>query len=156
MAEEEVKKVKTFWDRDSVKISDWGESRTKSEYAADLDRNEIMRKYEHFGVMPHELREQGFYADVSNIPNYQDSLIAVQNGKQAFMTLPARIRKRFGNDPQNLLDFLSDDNNYEEAVKLGIIKPDLSSSSQEDSPHDGGSVSSPTGGTEEGSEGPTA
>ena len=144
MAKTEVKKIKSFFDRDSVKISDWGESRTKSEYAADMDRNEIMRKYEHFGVMPHELREQGFYGDVSNVPNYQDSLIAVQNGKQAFMTLPARIRKRFGNDPQNLLDFLSDDNNYDEAVKLGIIKPDLGSSSQ-DSPHDGGSVSSPTG-----------
>ena len=35
MAEKEIKRVKTFWDRESVKISDWGESSTKSEYAAD-------------------------------------------------------------------------------------------------------------------------
>jgi len=48
----------------------------------------------------------------------QNTIIDAQN---AFMQLPPRIRRRFGNDPYQLLRFAEDAKNKDEAIKLGIL-----------------------------------
>lgn len=42
------------------------------------------------------------------------------DGRRAFMQLNSKIRARFQNDPYQLLRFLDDPENHEEAVKLGL------------------------------------
>jgi hypothetical protein len=37
------------------------------------------------------------------------------------MRLDPKLRMRFANDPQNLVDFLDDPENHDEAEKLGLI-----------------------------------
>ena len=37
------------------------------------------------------------------------------------MTLPADLRKRFSNDPGQLLSFLENEDNRAEAIKLGLV-----------------------------------
>ena len=38
------------------------------------------------------------------------------------MALPSRVRRRFDNDPAELMEFLADEANREEAVMLGLIE----------------------------------
>ena len=45
----------------------------------------------------------------------------VNQARDLFMSLDAEVRKRFGNDPAQLLDFLADNKNYDEAKKLGLV-----------------------------------
>ena len=40
--------------------------------------------------------------------------------QQSFDSIPSEIRDRFNNDPKLLIDFLSKEENMEEAVKLGL------------------------------------
>lgn len=98
-----------------------GETRTKSEFAAACDIHNIMKKYAITGDLSEELKDKGYFADVSQVGDYQDALNTVIESKEAFMTLEASIRARFQNDPQKLHAFLGDENNRDEAIKLGII-----------------------------------
>ena len=38
------------------------------------------------------------------------------------MALDANVRKRFHNDPAELIDFVSDEKNRDEAVRLGLLQ----------------------------------
>ena len=42
------------------------------------------------------------------------------------MALPSDVRSRFGNNPAELLDFLNDNSNYDEAIRLGLIHAKVS------------------------------
>jgi len=65
-----------------------------------------------------------FYGDVSNIGDYKQALETVMEAETLFGQFDASVRERFKNDPGELLSFLSDANNKEEAYKLGLnVKP---------------------------------
>lgn len=51
---------------------------------------------------------------------YQNAVYKLAKAKSAFEELPSRLRQRFHNDPKELLSFLSDSNNDDEAIKLGL------------------------------------
>jgi hypothetical protein len=82
------------------------------------------------------VRTNAQYGDFTGIGSYQDALNRVISADAAFMDLPSAIRARFGNDPQQLLNFVQDDANYDEAVKIGLIskKSDVDDLSPPDSP----------------------
>lgn len=61
------------------------------------------------------------YGDFTGLPSYRDALMMVNKARDMFMSLDAFVRERFGNDPARLLDFLSDEKNHDEAVKLGLV-----------------------------------
>lgn len=84
--------------------------------------NEIMRKYHKTGMIDHLRRSPGQYADLTQIKDYDAALNTVINARQSFMTLPSEVRSRFQNEPQALINFLQDEKNYEEGVKLGLLK----------------------------------
>ncbi len=42
--------------------------------------------------------------------------------QENFMRLPANIRKRFDNDPAQLIEFINDPNNLDEAINIGLAK----------------------------------
>jgi len=99
-------------------------TRTKQEFAKETDINTIMRKYEKTGVIdPRLQRGPGSYGDFTGATDYQTSLNQVVEAQEAFYALPSSLRARFHNDPGELLDFVSDDENYAEAVKLGLVPP---------------------------------
>lgn len=63
------------------------------------------------------------YGDFTSLPDYRESLLMVTKARDMFMSLDAKVRFRFHNDPALLLDFLADDSNRDEAMKLGLLKP---------------------------------
>ena len=63
------------------------------------------------------------YGDFTGLPDYRQALLMVNKARDMFMSLDARVRERFSNDPGRLLEFLGDDKNYDEALKLGLVEP---------------------------------
>lgn len=99
-----------------------GESLTKQAFKDQVNINKIIAKYNKTGMINHLSSRPGFYGDVSHIRSYQESLAVVQEAQELFAGLSAEVRARFGNDPEQMIVFLSDEKNRDEAVKLGLVK----------------------------------
>lgn len=97
--------------------------KTQQHHKASCDINNILKKYHRDGIISPDVlnRRNAVFADVSNIGDFQESQNKIIAAKEAFMTLPARLRARFDNDPAKALDFASDPNNLQECIELGMI-----------------------------------
>jgi len=108
-------------------------SLTHQSMAPECDINTIMKKYERTGVLEHRNRFQGVYADFSNVPeSYHESMNAVIAAEEMFSTLPARVRRRFHNDPGAFIDFATNPENAPELVSLGLATSRETQGSSED------------------------
>ncbi len=103
---------------------DCGESMTKQSFRDECDVNFIMNQWKRTGELPAALvgTMPPSYGDFSNPTDYMTACNQVIEAKAAFAALPAFLRDRFANEPANLLRFLSDPDNQEEAVKLGLAE----------------------------------
>lgn len=116
-----LKKVLSDEERAASKINTGKESRTKQSFKKQCDINVIMKKYEKTGLITHT-KQHGHYGDFTNVTDYHAALNAVHEANEGFMTLPASLRKRFGNDPAKLIEFLNDSKNLDEAIELGLVE----------------------------------
>lgn len=89
----------------------------------ECDVNNIMKRYKATGIITHLNTKPPVFGDATLYPGYQEGIIAIQNASEAFMSLNADVRKRFRNDPGELLRFLGDEKNRPEAEKLGLVQP---------------------------------
>lgn len=55
----------------------------------------------------------------------------IVQAQDMFMSLPSKIRNRFGNDPSQFLDFVSDPLNKDEMRSLGLLKDVVSKEAPE-------------------------
>lgn len=100
------------------------ESLTEQEHIEEADINYIADKFMRTGEMPQVL-QLPTPAEFDGIFDFQTAMNTIAKAKLEFASLPAKIRSRFENDPAQLLEFVNDDNNREEAIRLGFIpKPD--------------------------------
>lgn len=115
--------------RSSAGISFEQPSLTDPSGAAEADINYIIRKYETTGSLVDPLSVDTSrvpaFADVSSraASDYQSALNKVIRARQLFDDLPASVRRRFGDDPKEMLRFIGDEKNREEAIQLGLIVP---------------------------------
>lgn len=97
--------------------------RVQQQFKDECDVNNIVNNYTSGKAVPINVAEP-IYADISGVPNdFSHCLNVVNDAKQKFQALPAKIRKRFSHDPAELLEFLMDENNREEAEELGMVVP---------------------------------
>lgn len=89
----------------------------------DADINKIISRFQKSGQLPPTLNGEPFYGDVSEIGDFQDCLIKVQEGRRLFDQYPAEVRERFDNDPAKMIEFLADEGNRAEAEELGLVVP---------------------------------
>lgn len=95
-------------------------SRTKSEFKNEVNINTIVRRAQVSGVMPSGNR-QPLYGDFSNSEDYTQAQIRIAQANEEFLRLPSDIREKFANNVSNLLEFIQDPENHEQAVELGLI-----------------------------------
>lgn len=102
-------------------------SLTDQSEAAACDLSAIIDWHNRTGswVMPGQRARQQSPAfdDVSAYANvdYQEAYNLVVDAHDKFMSLPAKVRERFANDPAEMFGFLQDVNNRAEAIELGLI-----------------------------------
>lgn len=106
----------------------------------ETDINNIVERWTRTGIPP-EVNATPQYGDFTGVSDYHSAMNAVIAADQAFMTLDAKTRAKFDNDPAKLLAFLSDEKNREEAIELGLVaKPSMQDLSigATSAPHDAG------------------
>lgn len=96
---------------------------TQQQFKDDCDINNIVAKFSNTGEFKHLTKKTGVYADFSEIRDYQEMLETVKYGQEAFASLPAKTRARFANNPGELLSFIQDPKNKDEAIAIGLIDP---------------------------------
>ena len=110
-------------------------SLTQQHFAEECDINNIVEKYMISGVLGDPLVSPSvspMYGDYSSVEDFHSAQTIIAHATQAFDLLPAALRKRFNNDPAQLLSFLEDESNREEAIKIGLV--DNSQSNLQHSP----------------------
>lgn len=88
----------------------------------EVDINTIVRRFGLTGQLPTDLVVPR-YEDFENVYDFHTAMNVVAEAKEAFLKMPADVRKRFGNDPQEFVEFASDVANVDEMRKLGLAVP---------------------------------
>lgn len=118
------------YDRDAVSFQtglacDPTKGRTQQHMKDECDINTIVRKFGLTGKVPVGIRmpESG---DFSAAVDYHSAMNMIVEAKREFLRVPADIRRRFHEDPQEFMDWLHDPKSRDEATELGFFKkPDL-------------------------------
>lgn len=97
-------------------------SLTKQSFLEESDINTIVRRFALTGELPSNVRAPQ-YGDFTGVADYHSALNAIRIAEESFYSMPAEVRLRFDNDPGKFVDFCSDDNNRQEAEKLGLVMP---------------------------------
>lgn len=112
---------RTIYDKIKNGVQFTEPTKTQQQFEEECNINNIVKRYKQTGIVTHLAHELPVYGDFSEVPDYQTAFDIVVTAQDNFMRLPADLRKRFDNDPAQMLEFLQDESNYEEAVKLGLF-----------------------------------
>lgn len=115
-------------------------SQTQQSYADEADINNIVAKFSETGVMP--------TGDPANVPMFGDfsdrklrSYLGASNFvadvRARFDSLPSAVRERVGNTPEGLIRFITNSENKDEAIKLGLLNPPAPAPQPEPVPESG-------------------
>lgn len=97
-------------------------SMTEQHHAADADLNTIVARFGiGDGAIPPAAMDPRYFGDFTDAVDLKTSLDRVREAEERFAALPVEIRRRFGNDPVALWDFVNNPANDEEAIKLGLL-----------------------------------
>lgn len=108
-----------------------GPTVVKASFQDECDINRIMRKFEKQGVVTHLRQVEGRYGDFCSAPEYHEACNQVVAAREMFATVPAKIRKRFNNDPAEFLEFAQDPGNVDELREMGLARPESTRAKQE-------------------------
>lgn len=127
-------------------------SLTQQHFKDESDINMIIARYNRTGFLvdPSIPRSgSAMFGDFSEIKDFQTAQNAICIATEAFGELDSKIRRRFNNNPGELIAFLDNPDNYEEGVKLGLFSPRETTESSQNVSHETISVKQPSGGDTE-------
>lgn len=94
---------------------------------SDVDGAEINKLVKRFGLTTDEMPDPAIWdhmGDFSDVVDLHTMMNRVVESRQAFESLPSTLREVFGNNPANLLEFLEDPRNAEDAARMGLLTPE--------------------------------
>jgi len=97
-----------------------GPSKTKQSMADESNINIIMARYVKTGLIDHVSKYGPRYADMPNMSDFHEAMTLVTEAQQMFEELPAEIRSNFKNDPADFLDFVTNPENEEAMIEMGL------------------------------------
>lgn len=109
---------------DATGLGDFDKSLTHQSFAEEADINTIVRRFGLTGELPSDVR-MPMNGDFSDVPDLRAALHILMEARDSFMSMPADVRARFNNDPARLMDFCSNPDNKDEAIKLGFVERPL-------------------------------
>lgn len=93
---------------------------TEQAHKRQCDINTIIRNHDQNGLITHVSKIEAKYGDLTGL-DFKRSMDMITNANQMFMELPSSIRKRFRNSVGELIKFMDDPKNRDEAIALGLI-----------------------------------
>lgn len=91
----------------------------QQQFKDDADINVLLERFKVTGQLPEGVRLPT-YGDFSQVVDFRTAQDAIRRASASFMDLPANVRARFQNDPQEFLEFCSNKDNLPELRKLGL------------------------------------
>lgn len=91
----------------------------KQSFKDECNINKIMARFQKTGAIDHYAKHGPSYGDVTSTSLHQ-AMNIIAEAETMFEELPATLRKKFGNDPEQFLDFVQDPKNLEEMRELGL------------------------------------
>lgn len=116
--------VKSVSDENSLICPE--ETLTRQEFAEESDINTIIRLFG-IGENPIEAGKWVTNVDIVDATNdFQTAMNILVDASNQFNSLPASLRGRFENDPAKFVSFVSNPDNQDEMIKLGLAtkRPD--------------------------------
>ena len=120
-----IDRVQLSFDPDDPFNSRYGvdcASLTQQQFKEECDIRHILKRFRDLGMPLPE--PPSAFEDVSSVADFQTHMNAVARTKEYFDSLPSKVRARFNNDPMQLVSFLNDSKNLQEAVSLGLVSAD--------------------------------
>lgn len=99
------------------------DGRTLQSEAAKTDINNVLAHYRKTGTFTHVSTMMPSYGDFSETGTYLEAMTKITEVERTFMECSAEVRAVFDNDPAQMLEFLSDPENRQEAEQLGLAEP---------------------------------
>lgn len=103
-------------------------SMTLQQFRDECDINNLVARYHRTGSFYNALDCAGRvvrmpqYGDFSEIGDFREQQQKILDVYEMFATLPAKVRERFNNNPAFFVEFVADEKNIDECVKLGILE----------------------------------
>lgn len=107
-------------DRSADVVFEADTSMTQQQFLRECDINVIVAQNEKTGFISHVNPIHPSWGDFGDSTDFHSAQNYLLEANASFMSLDAHVRRRFNNDPSQLLDFLQKPENAEEAVKLGL------------------------------------
>lgn len=110
--------MNTAGNEDAIHCTDV--SLAKQSFAEECDINTIVRKFGVTGELPTNIRMPS-YGDFTGLNSFHEAMNAVAAAHESFDQMPAEVRARFHNNPQEFIEFCDNPANMAEARKLGLV-----------------------------------
>jgi phage internal scaffolding protein len=120
-------RVRPRGERRRISTSPSGESLTQQHLKSEANINSILDKYRRTGhITVNRSRPRvsdSYFGDfvAPSVESYHEALNLVIEAQSSFADLPVSIRQSMDNDPARLIEFVSNPENYDKAVELGLI-----------------------------------
>lgn len=112
--------MNTLQERKRVQLSFKNtKSKVQQNFKDEVDINNIIARAKK-GQNPLFSQKQPMYADLSDLPDYKEALNTVIKAEEAFSALPGKLKKHFEHNPKILVDYMSDPENFDESIELGL------------------------------------
>lgn len=98
-----------------------GNSLVEQHHKQICDINHIVRRFRKTGLIDHVSNLQARYDDFTGVGSYHECMNKLVQAEEAFLQLPAEVRKEFQNDPGIMLDEIQKPENYDRMVELGLL-----------------------------------
>ena len=99
-------------------------SLTRQEFKDECDINSIMSRYDAYLADPMKSVREPIYYDFASMPKtLMEAMEVVKTGAEAFMRLPAAVRREFDNDPAAFVDYAADPSNVDQMRVWGLAQP---------------------------------
>ena len=102
---------------------DQNDGRTQQHQKDECDINLIIQRHTPEQIALMATQNEGQYGDATSV-DYHAAQNIIANANSMFNDLPSEIRSQFDNDPAAFLDFTSNEENYAEMRKMGIMSPE--------------------------------
>ena len=97
-----------------------GEVMTEQQHRDHVDIHQILKRFDKTGILDHTVQFEGKYGDFTTFPDFQEAQFKIREAEEMFLTVPAKIRAQFDNNPGKFIDWITDDANFHQVAELGF------------------------------------
>lgn len=98
------------------------ESLTVQSQAEEADINTIVKRFGVTGMLP-LVERPPLNEDFTEVFDFRSAMDMILAAQRSFEGLDANVRKRFGNDPAEFVEFCGNPDNLDEMRKMGLAVP---------------------------------